>query len=111
MNNTHSDWNEFGYWDAVFRYLKEPIQTNDQLYAVLEVKMEEYSERFEDPIEALEDVKRGLVLLEEGHLLTWTRMREELALLFVEDMDFEILFIEAAKTKGIQFELLVAHLS
>ena len=109
MNNKETDWDEQGYWDSTFRYLKD--LENDQLRVVTELRIEEYVKRFEDPIEAQSDVEEGLQLLKEGHLLSWTRLRGELTEIFAKDEEFELLFIEAAKSKGIQFEANIVHFS
>ena len=109
MNNKHIEWDEYAYWDSIFRYLKDT--QNSQLRVVMELKIEDHTNRLEDPIEAQSDIEIGLGLLEEGHLLTWTRLRGELEEIFAKDEELELLFIEAAKSKGVQFEPTTVHLS
>ena len=99
FQQTAEEWNESAYWDAMFRHLQEP--GSKQLYVALKIKIEEYVEDAEDPIEAKEDEIKKITLLLQDDLQTWDELREELTDLFEKDPELEILFIETAKKVGV----------
>lgn len=99
FQDTAEEWDESGYWDAIFRYLKNP--ESKLLYSVLQVKIEEFVEDHEDPIEAKDDANKYIATLLVGDLQTWDELREELSSLFEKDLELEIIFIETAKKVGV----------
>ena len=81
------------FTEAIIRYLHKPTE---QLKAVMETKMETYSNHLNQP-GALEDLQETIMLLESGDEETWVLIQRGALFLIENDPELKILFIKAAQ--------------